>query len=669
MPPPVANHVANARAPHPRAPRWRGLFVLTALALTGCQAVTPATGDAAPATSSVPSTKAATLRASEPIATDSHNWPDVHSYAEPDRFVTRHFDLDLTVDFEARQLVGRVTLEVERRDHSARDLVLDTRDLDLRSVAIAPAGSESFQPTKYTLGPRHPLLGSALRVTVRPDTARVRIEYATAPSASGLQWLEREQTADKRHAFVYSQAQSVHARSFVPLQDTPRVRSTYAAALHVPPGIVAVMAAEGDTAKARGQGVFRFRMPQPIPSYLLAFAAGDLEFKATGPRTGVWAEPSMLQAAAWEFADAEAMIERTEALYGPYRWGRYDVLVLPPSFPYGGMENPRLTFLTPTVVAGDRSLVGMVAHELAHSWSGNLVTSATWRDGWLNEGFTTYFERRIMEAVYGEERARMEWGVGLQDLRIALAELAPGQEWRGALASDLSTHLDEEGSAVSYEKGALFLYQLERRFGRAALDAFLHRWFEDHAFTSVTTPQFVRELQAGLMAQAPGRIDADFLHRWIDEPGMPADALLVHSDAFARVDAQRERWQRGELPTASLQTARWTVQEWLQFLNEMPRPHDLRQLAELDRRFGLTTSRNAEVAHAWYRLALASGYPGLEPALADYLERIGRVKLIRPLYMDLMKTPQGADFARRVYAKARSGYHAIAQRALDRVVK
>ncbi|HET7202579.1 MAG TPA: M1 family metallopeptidase [Steroidobacteraceae bacterium] len=593
----------------------------------------------------------------------------MHSYAEPDRFVTRHFDLDLVVGFDDRQLRGRVTLEIEPRDPAARELVLDTRDLEIRSVATAPSGSDAFQPATFTLGARHPRLGSALRIALRDDATRVRIEYATAPDASGLQWLEPAQTADRRHAFVYSQAQSLHARSFVPLQDTPRVRSTYSATLRVPPGVVAVMAAEADSANARGRTVFRFRMPQPIPSYLLALAVGDLEFKATGTRTGVWAEPSMLQAAAWEFADAEAMLARTEALYGPYQWGRYDVLVLPSSFPYGGMENPRLTFMTPTVVAGDRSLVGVLAHELAHSWSGNLVTNATWRDGWLNEGTTTYFERRIMEAVYGEQRARMEWGVGLQDLRTALAELEPGQEWRGALAPDLSTHLDEEGSSVAYEKGALFLYQLERRYGREVLDAFLQRWLEGHAFTSVTTPQFVRELQAGLMAQAPGRVDAGFLHRWIDEPGLPADAMLVHSDAFARVDAQRERWERGELPTASLETSSWTVQEWLQFLNEVSRPHATRPLEELDQRFGLTGSRNAEVAHAWYRLALASGYPGLEPALEAYLERIGRLKLIRPLYMDLMKTSQGAVLARRIYAAARPGYHAIARRALDRVVK
>jgi leukotriene-A4 hydrolase len=667
MPPPdVSGAIGRRRLPLKSFPRswW---WVVVALALSGCQADGPVPEQAEASAGGRDATHP--RLASEPGVTTVHNWPDVHSRAEPDRFITRHFVLDLEVDFATQRLHGHVTLEIDRVDASARELVLDTRDLVIAAVATAPVGSDAFTATAYTLDPRHAALGSALRIAMPPSAARVRIKYSTSPDASGLQWLGPEQTAGRRQPFMYSQAQAVHARSFVPLQDTPRVRATYAATLRVPAGLVAVMAAEPDPGNARGAAVFRFHMPQPIPSYLLAVAVGDLEFAATGKRTGVWAEPSMLEAAAWEFGDAETMLERTEALYGPYRWGRYDVLVLPPSFPYGGMENPRLTFMTPTLLAGDRSLVGVLAHELAHSWSGNLVTNATWRDVWLNEGFTTYFERRIMEAVYGEERARMEWGVGLQDLRIALADLPPGQEWRGTMAPDLSTHLDEEGSAVAYELGALFLYQLEQKYGRAALDAFLAKWFDQHAFTSVTTPQFVRELRDGLIARDPSRIDRGFLRRWIDEPGLPADAVLVPSDAFARVDAQRQRWESGELPTAALETLRWTVQEWLQFLNGVQRPHAVAPLAELDRRFALTGHRNAEIAHAWYRLALASEYPGLEPALERYLTGIGRVRLIRPLYVDLMKTPEGAQFARRVYPVARPGYHPIAQRALDRVVK
>jgi aminopeptidase N len=612
---------------------------------------------------------AASLPASVPLVTTPRNWPDSKSYADPLSFVTRSFDLDLDVDFKTSRLRGSATLELDRVDSSARELVLDTRDLQIDSVGTAPAGSDDFRKARFVLDRRDDELGSALRIVMPRDAARVRIVYATTPQASGLQWLQPSQTAGRQLPFLFSQAQALHARSMAPLQDTPRIRATYTATLRVPDGLVAVMAAEADAANRRGQTTFRFRMPQPIPSYLLALAVGDLDFRAIGPRTGVWAEPAKVEAAAQEFADAEAMLTKTEELYGPYRWGRYDVLMLPPSFPFGGMENPRLTFMTPTVIAGDKSLVAVLAHELAHSWSGNLVTNATWRDGWLNEGFTTYFERRIMEAVYGEERARLEWGVGQQDLRMALAELKPDEAWQGALAPDLSLHKGEDGSAVAYEKGALFLYQLERRFGRPQLDAFLEGWFDRHAFTSVTTPQFVAELQDGLMRQYPGKIDAAFLASWIDDAGLPANAELVHSDTLARVDAQRMRWEQGALATAALQTSGWTVQEWLHFLNRATRPQPVARLQELDRRYQLTASSNAEIAHAWFRLALASDYPGLEPALQSYLVGIGRLKLIEPLYEDLLKSPQGADFARRVYAQARPGYHSIAQIRLDRLMQ
>ena len=606
--------------------------------------------------------------ASVPPPRTVRDWPDVHSYADPEAFVTRHYDLDLDVDFVRRELHGVVTLDLERRRPDATELVLDTRDLDIASVEAA-AGDGAFRAVGHRLAPRHEVLGSALHVAMPRGASRVRIRYATSPQASGLQWLTPEQTEGRRHPYLYSQAQATHARSFVPLQDTPRVRSTYVATLRVPRGLTAVMAAGADPANPRAEGersVFRFTMPQPIPSYLLALAVGELRFRATGPRTGVWASPEMVDAAAREFADAEAMLAKTEALYGPYRWERYDVLVLPPSFPFGGMENPRLTFMTPTLVAGDKSLVGVLAHELAHSWSGNLVTNATWRDGWLNEGFTTYFERRIMEAIYGVDRAAMEWGIGEHDLRTTLAELGPGEQWRGALAPDLATRLGEEGTSVAYEKGALFLRQLENRYGRETLDRFLQRWFDDHAFTSVSTPQFVDFLRRELIERHPGSVDDDFVRRWIEGTGIPDDAVFVKSDAFARVDAVRQAWERGATTTAALEVGRWSALEWLHFLNGLPRPQPAARLAELDARFRLTDSTNAEVAHAWFRLAIASGYTTAYAALERYLLRVGRLKLIVPLYKDLVRTPSGAVFARRVYAAARPGYHPITQRALDR---
>src|SRR5688572_7048818 len=377
---------------------------------------------------------------------------DSSSNANVKAFVTKHLVLDLTANFERRTLAGTVELQLNRLDPAATELVLDTRDLMIQN-AEAALGSGAWVATAFKLDAATPAFGSALRITMPPGADRARITYASSPDARGLQWLTAAQTAGRKHPFLFSQAQAIQARSFIPLQDLPGVRTTYDATLHVPKELVAVMAAEMTPGSA-GSGVFKFKMPQPIPSYLIALAVGDLTFKSMGSRTGVWAEPSTVEAAAREFADTEKMIVATESLYGPYRWGRYDLLVLPPSFPFGGMENPRLTFATPTVIAGDKSLVSLVAHELAHSWSGNLVTNATWRDFWLNEGFTSYCEQRIMEKVYGPDRSRLEKQLAMSDLEKEMGDL---EDWQEVLHVELgSRHPDDAFSGVPYQKGALF---------------------------------------------------------------------------------------------------------------------------------------------------------------------------------------------------------------------
>ena len=288
------------------------------------------------------------------------------------------------------------------------------------------------------------------------------------------------------------------------------------------------MSAENPTA-VNAEAVYSFAMPHPVPSYLLALAVGELEFRPLGgsPRAGVYAEPPVVEKAAAEFADTEKMIAAAEALYGPYRWGRYDLLVLPPSFPFGGMENPRLTFATPTIIAGDRSLVSLVAHELAHSWSGNLVTNATWNDFWLNEGFTTYFEMRIMEAVYGREHSEMLAALAHQDLADAVAEA-------GATSPD--THLrlnlagrnpDEGVTSIPYDKGYFFLRLIEETVGREAWDAFLRGYFDTFAFQSMDTDGFLAYLREKLLAGRPGVEEKLQIAAWVDGPGIPANCPQV----------------------------------------------------------------------------------------------------------------------------------------------
>jgi hypothetical protein len=481
----------------------------------------------------------------------------------------------------------------------------------------------------------------------------VRVSYQTRPEASGLQWVPANLTAGKTHPFLFTQSQAIHARSWIPLQDSPQVRMTYSATIRVPQGMRAVMGAEGVSKplELAPGGVFKFNMPQAIPSYLIALGIGKLEFRATGPRTGVYAESAVVEAAAKEFADTEQMMQVSEKLFGAYRWGRYDLLILPPSFPFGGMENPRLSFITPTVIAGDKSLTALIAHELAHSWSGNLVTNATWRDLWLNEGLTVYLQGKIMHAVYGERRQAME---EMLDLAIIRGEVATLPKSDQILAIDLrGRDPDDAFTQVPYIKGAMFITWLGSRLGVDNVDRFLREYFDEFSFRSVTTEQFRERLEARLLPQKAGAV---------------TKAELDTSDAFDLVDVARKDWLAGKLAVNELPAKNWTTHEWLHFLDGFPKQTPAAKLAELDEAFSLTSVGNSEVAFSWLRVAIANEYAPAWPRLENYLTTIGRRKLIRPLYEDLMKTPAGAQRARAIYALARPNYHPIAAASLDAIV-
>jgi leukotriene A-4 hydrolase/aminopeptidase len=591
---------------------------------------------------------------------------DPSSYSNLDSFVAKHLVLDLTADFTTKTLSGTAELRFDRRDPNAAEVVLDTRDLRIDTVEAA-SGAGAWTATTHRLEAATPAFGSALHIAMPAGADRVRVRYSTSPGARGLQWLAASQTAGKKHPFLFSQAQAIQARSFIPLQDTPGVRMTYDATIRTPKDLVAVMAAEMEPSKERG--VFPFRMPQAIPSYLIALAIGDLAFKPMSDRTGVWAEPAVVDAAAREFEDTEKMIVATEKLYGPYRWGRYDILVLPPSFPFGGMENPRLTFATPTVIAGDKSLVALVAHELAHSWSGNLVTNATWRDFWLNEGFTTYLERRIVEAIYGTHVADMQAAIGVSDL----AEARKTLEVKGdrTLLPDLTGRdPDDAFSSVPYEQGQLFLVFLESKFGRDAFDAFLRKWFDEHAFESATTEEFLAFLKTNLLDSKPGAVTDAQIQEWLHTEGIPAFAVLPMSDAFAKVEQARDAWLKGGSIDALAKTASaWSTQEWMHFVDSLPRKMEPGRLAALDQRFKLTDSMNSEIAHVWFRLAIANRYTAAYPAMERYMVGIGRRKLIVPLYRDLAGYPEGLALATKIFAKARDGYHPLAQTTVADLLK
>jgi aminopeptidase N len=591
---------------------------------------------------------------------------DQHSYAEPDKVRIEDIALDLDVDFDAKQLSGTATYTLDWRDPQATQLVLDTRELTIQSVEAAGEGGQ-WTPLEYTLADPDPLLGSKLTIQVPERNEQVRVAYHTAPTASGLQWLTPAMTDGGETPYMFSQSQQIHARSWVPLQDTPRVRFTYSADVTAPDDVMVLMSADNDP-QAERDGEYSFNMPQPIPSYLLAIAAGDLVFKPISERSGVWSEPGMVDAAVEEFADTEKMIEVAEDLYGEYRWGRYDMLVLPPSFPYGGMENPRLSFITPTVIVGDKSLVALIAHELAHSWSGNLVTFATSNDAWLNEGFTSYVENRIVEAIYGKPQADMENVIGRNELREEFTAENTALQRMAVRPEDLADP-DENLTGTVYTKGAWMLQWLEQQYGREVFDAFLRGYFDHFAFQSIDTETFLEYAKENLLAKHPGKVTEAELEAWIYEPGIPESAPATESARFDAVDAARAAFLAdGTLPDKAL-TDKWITQEWVHFVEGMPDTLDTAQIEALDAAYGFTGTANGEIAQRWYPLVVRSGYTAANDEIADFLERIGRRKLIMPTYAALVETPEGLALAKSVFEKARPGYHPITTGSVEAAIR
>ena len=637
-------------------------FTLTLFSVAGC-ALAGCSPNSAPETSEKKKTVQTIIPAERFFTADQF------TYANYQDVVVKHVDLDLDVSFERKKLDGAVTLDFERIKSNAQSLILDTKDLLIKAVALQT--NDGWVPANYTLAEADSVLGSAMHIDIGRDATQLRIIYETSPNAEGLQWLTPAQTAGKEKPYLFSQAQAIHARTMLPVQDTPAVRLTYNASLRVPEGLLPLMSASQDGQDADGN--WNFSMPQPIPSYLIAIAVGDIKFKAINDTIGVYAEQYILDASAEEFAETPQMEIANTELYGPYRWGRYDLIVLPPSFPFGGMENPRLSFMTPTLIAGDKSLTNVVAHELAHSWSGNLVTNSNWRDAWLNEGFTSYVENRVMEELYGERRAVMEQVLDMEGLKRAISEAKRPELTHLKLPDDME-HPDDAFTLVSYIKGANFLFFLEDRFGRDKFDPFLKAWFNDYAFESVTTEDFISYLHENLHKDNPEALTRAELDAWVYGPGLPETARKPVSDAFDEVELAWNSFAAGDANISDLKNIaeKWSTHEWLHFLSYLSND-DLGNavtnagMQQLDETFNLTGTQNAETAFAWYMQAIRGGYEPAYPALENFLMTVGRGKFIYRLYGALKDNGQ-AEMANRIFAEAKAGYHPIAQRRISDIL-
>ena len=598
--------------------------------------------------------------ANQASASDTIRAKDTHTLSNTDSVMMQHLYLDIAVSFEQKRIHGKAEWTIENKTGAAA-LHLDTYALQIDSVYVDGI------KTAHSLAAPTQHLGSRLSIPIKSSSKIVSIFYATSDGARALQWLSPEQTLNKTHPFLYTQSESIYARSWVPCADGPGIRFTYDARVTVPKGLMALMSAENPQ-KVSDSGVYHFKMDKPIPAYLMALAVGDIAFRSIDARTGVYAEPAMVDKARAEFEDVGKMVTTAESLYGPYRWGRYDVLVLPPGFPIGGMENPKLTFCTPTIIAGDRSLVNLIAHELAHNWSGNLVTNATWNDIWMNEGFTVYFERRITEAMTDKSYVDMLWELGYQDLQAEVADFGKDSLHDTWLKLNLDGRDPDAGlSDIPYEKGSLFLWLVERNAGRARFDAFLKEYFSSHAFKTITTEEFLAYLRANLIKGDKVLEQKLDINAWVYGPGIPANCPRADSARFSKVNAERTKFLSGTSPE-TLATSGWTTNEWLQFLRKMPDALTAAQMNALDNGFHFTQSGNSEIADLWYIMAVNRKYETAYKPMVSFLSHVGRQKFLMPVYEAMMKTGQQA-LAAQIYNQYRQNYHPLTQAKLDKIVR
>jgi len=595
---------------------------------------------------------------------------DYFSFANSDEFVTEHLALDLDVDFDSSKLRGSATLAMRRVDEEANEVILDTRDLGIDNVELlTTAGTASA--LEYRFGDEDEVRGTPLIISLPEgesigESFSLRILYSTSPESTALQWLPPALTAGGEHPLMFSQSQAIHARSWVPLQDTPAIRITYEASIRTPNDLLAVMSADNDPLTPRS-GFYRFDMPQPIPSYLLAIAVGNIFFAPLGEDTGVYAEPELLEDSVYEFADTQAMLELAEKMYGPYAWGRYDLLVLPPSFPYGGMENPRLSFITPSLLAGDRSLVSVIAHELAHSWSGNLVTNATWRDGWLNEGMTSYLDSRLMEVIYDKDRADEERVLSYRELLLDL-ERVPS-EMQGLAPRLDSGNADDFQGSIHYSKGQLLLQYLEEAFGREAFDEFLATYFDEFAFQTITSELFLDYLDANLLQVMDRGIGREQVEAWLYRPGLPEGAPVPESATLAAAKEAAIAWSRGDYASAEIPSANWSPHATVHFINSLADDLSTDRLAELDAALGFSDTRNAEIGRAWFIQVAERRHTVAYGQLEKHLNRHGRGRLIFPVYRALVENSEDAELARTMFETARGAYHPLVDAGIAKVLQ
>lgn len=585
-----------------------------------------------------------------------------HSYSKLDQVKTLHLDLSLMLNVENKVIEGVARHRV--KNEGFEKAYFDIKDINIEKVTLGEVNNES--ETKFEIGEYDSLLGAPLIVDIGKSEHYINIYYKTSPDAEALGWLAPELTGSGKFPFLYTQGQAILTRTWIPVQDTPENRFTYNAVVKAPAGMLPLMSATNPT-ELNESGEYHFSMKQPIPSYLLALTVGELEYRKLSDNSGVYAEPHMIDAVEKEFKDIPKMIDAAEGLYGKYLWDVYDVVVLPYSFPFGGMENPRLTFVTPTLIAGDGSLVSTIAHELAHSWSGNLVTNASWDDFWLNEGFTVYFENRIMEEVYGKEVADMLAIIELQELKETISEMnKKGNQKDTHLKLNLDDRNPDDGMTdIAYGKGSFFLKTIEEVVGRVKFDQFINYYFNAHKFQTITTENFVKYLKSNLLK--PNNVDFN-IDEWIYGSGIPDNVAQVTSEKFDIVETLALAIKEGKDLPKDLKRKDKTTQEWMAFIRGFNGELEKDKMIAIDKQLNFKSSGNSEIMAEWYVLAIKNDYTEIRPEMKAFLTKVGRRKYLEPLYTTLASSDETLEWGREVYKEARPNYHAISFNTVDRIL-
>lgn len=608
---------------------------------------------------------------------------DDHTYSNYKEIHTKHLHLELDVNFENQSIYG--VARHEMINNGTDTAIFDIKGLEIQKITLGEKGKETEASFMIGKWDKDSILGQPLLVNIKRTTRQINIYYKTTELTQALDWLSPNLTTGKKLPFMYTQGQAILTRTWIPIQDSPLNRITYSADVKVPSDLMALMSAKNPTKKSK-DGMYHFEMKQSIPCYLIALAVGDISYQKLGKNCGVYAEPQLLGKSAYEFVDLPKMIEAAEALYGPYKWEQYDLLMLPYSFPYGGMENPRLTFVNPTLLVGDRSLVSVVAHELAHSWSGNLVTNSSWDDFWLNEGFTVYFENRIMEQLYSKEIADMLAIIEFQELESTISEMDKSEHPEDSrLKLNLANRDPEDGlTDIAYVKGAFFLKTIEQKVGRKRFDQFLNKYFQHFSFKTVNTEQFKTYLNTQLLL--PNKLTFN-TSEWLYQKGLPKNCIQLHSQRFEKITQLARKFAAGEnifkkkvswikikgkrrkkKMVYQLKRTDFIAQEWQVFIRQLPKKMAVEQLKLVDRELNFKNWGNAEIMEEWFVLGIRSNYKEVFPAMEKFISKVGRRKFLLPIYSTLAEQERTKKWALGVYKKAKINYHPITQKSIEELI-